>query len=344
MWYDFLVNYGIIPDRFLRYVLRSRLQSYSNMVANLEASKLEEVRGQFVTTCDASAIAIETDLANQQHYEIPTLFYEHILSKKMKYSGSFWNKDDVQINDVDDRTLDTYILRAGLQDGSNILDLGAGWGSLSLKIAEHLPNSQITALTNSSVQADYIEEKAHIFGFKNIHVVKSDVQTFNPSDPFDAAVSIEMFEHLRNPRMLMNEIPNWLTSQGSLFIQVFSHRTYPQFFDNFSSSWMAKHFFGGGMMPYDGFYSDISGDLKLSETWRETGISYHHTLESWLRKLDNNRAEILKEANTNNSIIDPKSFINRYRFFLLFCSELFKFNEGNDWYVMNYLFKKNAGT
>lgn len=310
------------------------------MVSGMENSEINKIRQQFLFECGSSTVAMETESANSQHYELPTMFYENILGRKMKYSGSAWDSNEMDIDDADDQTLNNYMDRAGIDGSSNILELGAGWGSLSLTMAERYPGATITALTNSSIQADYIELKAKLRGLGNINVVKGDVQEYSPHDFFDRVVSIEMFEHMRNPGILMDRVYDWLNPKGKLFIQVFSHKSYPQFFDNFESSWMSRNFFSGGLMPYDGFYNEVSQKLKLEYLWREPGTSYHQTLEAWLCNFDRKRKNILSALENRNVVLNSKHFYNQYRFFLLFCSELFKFNQGNDWYVINYLFAK----
>jgi len=312
------------------------------MVSRIETLDLDKIRERFLSECKSSFIAIDTELANSQHYELPTMFYEKILGKNMKYSGSIWGRKGANLDDADYSTLDIYIERAGIDGGSNVLDLGAGWGSLSLAIADRCPSATVTALTNSVPQADYIELKAKLRGLENVEVVKEDVQKYVPNDSFDRVVSIEMFEHMRNPGFLMDKVFDWLTPQGKLFIQVFSHRCFPQFFDNLESSWMSRNFFSGGLMPYDGFYNDVSEKFKLESSWKESGISYHQTLESWLGNFDSNRQDIFSDLESCKGDVNSKHFFNQYRFFLLFCSELFKFNNGDDWYVINYLFDKSS--
>ena len=342
MWYEIFINKKILPDWVIRKILRAKLQNYANVVSSMSPSELDDKRKEFVEKCLSSDVALHTDVANSQHYELPILFYEYILSKEMKYSGSFWDSEDSEIDEVDTNTLQTYMNRIEIESCNSILDLGAGWGALTLAIAECYPGVSITALTNSSIQANYINMKARHKGFQNVKVVKEDVQKYNPSNLFDRIVSIEMFEHMRNPEIIMKRAFTWLNSEGKLFLQVFSHRTYPQFFDNVESSWMSKNFFTGGLMPYDGFYTDIRHDLVLKRIWRESGISYHHTLEAWLNNLDRNREKILPHLDACRMSISSRVFLQQYRFFLIFCSELFNFNNGNDWYVINYLFDKTG--
>ena len=198
------------------------------------------------------------------------------------------------------------------------------------------------SLAKLGVKTTLISGPSSLKSPENVKVVKEDVQKYNPSNLFDRIVSIEMFEHMRNPEIIMKRAFTWLNSEGKLFLQVFSHRTYPQFFDNVKSSWMSRNFFTGGLMPYDGFYTDIRHDLVLNKIWRESGISYHHTLEAWLNNLDRNREKILPHLDACRMSISSRVFLQQYRFFLIFCSELFNFNNGNDWYVINYLFDKTG--
>ena len=258
----------------------------------------------------------------------------------MKYSGSIWDHDELDLNSADTKSLDLYLKRSGIRNGDSVLELGSGWGSLTLRLASKLKDSLITSITNSNTQYKYINQKITSNGLNNVTVIKADINCFEPNTQFDYVFSIEMLEHIRNTQMLMNRIYDWINPGGHIFIQVFSHSTYPQFFDDTKNSWMAKNFFTGGMMPFDGYFEKICGRFNLKRTWRESGINYHKTLDSWLLSLINNKSEFLANINpmTNNSEISLQ--INKFRFFLLLCSELFKYNQGKEWYFINYLFQK----
>ena len=320
-------------------MVRYRLRNYSQMVAGLSQHQIIHIQKTFREKCSSGPIAKNTNEANQQHYEVPIEFFTHVLSKHMKYSGSIWNQQ-MSLEDSDKTTLDCYIDRARMSDGSKVLELGAGWGSLSLHIAQKYNKTQVTTVTNSHLQKIYISKKIREMNLNNITVVQSDINNYTTDAHFDTIFSIEMFEHLRNPAALFRKTRRWLNPGGKLFIQVFSHSQYPQFFDNPRSSWMSRHFFTGGMMPYVGFYSDICDSLKTDRQWIISGTHYHNTLEAWLHKLDCNSNQLLSSLQEVWPRTPSKIYINRYRMFLLICSEMFRFNQGQDWHTMHYLFQK----
>ena len=220
--------------------------------------------------------------------------------------------------------------------------MGSGWGSLCLYLAKKFPASFITTVTNSNSQKKFIEAKASSMNLNNLNVIKADISEFSTNEKFDRIVSIEMFEHTRNTKLLLQNIEEWLEDDGKLFIQVFSHQKYPQFFDDFSNSWMSKNFFTGGMMPYKKFYGDIQKKLKIVQSWEIEGIYYQKTLDSWLNNLEINKREISKQLSYELKPQNSKILTNRFRMFLLICSELFGFNSGKEWVVMNHLFEKEA--
>jgi len=335
MLIDKIVESGILPDSVLRYVVQQGLNRYQQRITKLTCDEILQVQTSFKQESLSGSIALSVSKANDQHYEIPVVFFEHVLGETMKYSGSYWPTGCHKIDDADNKTLDEYIDKASIENGHRILDLGAGWGSLAIKIANQFKNSEIRALTNSSIQKSFIDKRARGLGLSNITVVKSDINDFETFERFDRITSIEMFEHLRNPEMVISKVDKWLNDKGKLFIQVFSHRYFPQFFDNTQTSWMSRHFFTNGMMPYRNFYQELEIPLQLDETWTIPGIHYHKSLEVWLSNLHKNKKKILSAYN-------DKSHLNRYRLFLIFCSELFRFNEGKEWHVAQHLFSKKA--
>ena len=339
MWYEKLVDRGMVPDWALRKLIRLMLTKYSKKADKLDHSELGNLKRAFRSKCEDSRIALNVVDANLQHYELPTPFWRLILSSSMKYSGSIWTPGNKNLNDSDKQMLELYENRASISGGQSILDLGAGWGSLSLEIAQKYKDSMITSLTNSASQKEYIQQKATKEKMGNLRVVKTDISEYRPEVRFDRIVSIEMFEHIRNPAKLMNRIAEWLNPGGTLFIQVFSHKYLPHHFDDVENSWMAKSFFTGGLMPYDGFYNELCADLDLKNIWTISGLNYHQTLERWLENLDNNRQEITEQLRTTHTQSNAPVDINRYRLFLIICSELFRFNQGRSWHLMQYLFE-----
>ncbi len=342
MWYEFFVDNRIFPERVMRSFIRIALKKYFKKIQSLSESEIKQIQYNFQKTANNSEITIHANLANSQHYELPTSFFEKILSSHMKYSGSEWKNFQSNLETSDSETLDLYSKRAEISNNHSILELGSGWGSLCLYLAKKFPASFITTVTNSNSQKKFIEAKASSMNLNNLNVIKADISEFSTNEKFDRIVSIEMFEHTRNTKLLLQNIEQWLEDDGKLFIQVFSHQKYPQFFDDFSNSWMSKNFFTGGMMPYKNFYGDIQKKLKIVQSWEIEGIYYQKTLDSWLNNLEINKREISKQLSYELKPQNSKILTNRFRMFLLICSELFGFNSGKEWVVMNHLFEKEA--
>jgi len=342
MWYEIFVDNRIFPERVMRSFIRIALKKYFKKIQSLSESEIKQIQYNFQKTANNSEITIHANLANSQHYELPTSFFEKILSSHMKYSGSEWKNFQSNLETSDSETLDLYSKRAEISNNHSILELGSGWGSLCLYLAKKFPASFITTVTNSNSQKKFIEAKASSMNLNNLNVIKADISEFSTNEKFDRIVSIEMFEHTRNTKLLLQNIEQWLEDDGKLFIQVFSHQKYPQFFDDFSNSWMSKNFFTGGMMPYKNFYGDIQKKLKIVQSWEIEGIYYQKTLDSWLNNLEINKREISKQLSYELKPQNSKILTNRFRMFLLICSELFGFNSGKEWVVMNHLFEKEA--
>ncbi|MAO75635.1 MAG: SAM-dependent methyltransferase [Chloroflexi bacterium] len=342
MWYEIFVDNRIFPERVMRSFIRIALKKYFKKIQSLSESEIKQIQYNFQKTANNSEITIHANLANSQHYELPTSFFEKILSSHMKYSGSEWKNFQSNLETSDSETLDLYSKRAEISNNHSILELGSGWGSLCLYLAKKFPASFITTVTNSNSQKKFIEAKASSMNLNNLNVIKADISEFSTNEKFDRIVSIEMFEHTRNTKLLLQNIEEWLEDDGKLFIQVFSHQKYPQFFDDFSNSWMSKNFFTGGMMPYKNFYGDIQKKLKIVQSWEIEGIYYQKTLDSWLNNLEINKREISKQLSYELKPQNSKILTNRFRMFLLICSELFGFNSGKEWVVMNHLFEKEA--
>lgn len=340
MWYESIIDSGLVPERVLRLFVRLGLKKYETRISELTNEELCEVRKSFALTSSNSKIAINTEEANLQHYEMSSSAYEYFLGPSMKYSGSEWSSDSHDLKEADFQTLRTYINKCRISDGDSVLELGCGWGSLSLEIASLYKKTFVTAVTNSTTQKQYIEQKASQQNLYNLEVVKCDINQYVPTRKYDRIISIEMFEHIRNPKTLMSRIDGWLNSRGTLFIQVFSHKVYPQYFDNQKTSWMSKNFFTGGMMPYDGFYRKLNSNLENVEVWKLSGQNYHRSLESWLSNFKLNKKIILRDMDENGYGKERAKHFNRYKLFLIFCSELFNYKDGGEWYIIHYLFKK----
>ena len=342
MWYEAIIDRGLVPESVLRLFVRLGLKKYESRVLELSEDELCQVRESFKLSSSNSEIAINTEEANGQHYEMSSSVYEYFLGPSMKYSGSEWPSDSYDLTKADLQTIRDYINKCRISDGDSVLELGCGWGSLSLEIANLYKKTFVTAVTNSTTQKRYIEQKASQQNIYNLEVVKCDINQYVPTRKYDRIISIEMFEHIRNPKALMSRIDTWLNSRGNLFIQVFSHKVYPQYFDDRKTSWMSKYFFTGGMMPYDGFYKTLNSNLENVEIWKLSGQNYHRSLESWLSNFKLNKKVILRDMDENGHGEKGVKHFNRYKLFLIFCSELFDYNYGSDWYILHYLFIKRT--
>ena len=318
-----IVDSGLVPEPLLRASIRA-----------LCALRLREQRDsdpqRLIDELRASEVAIETAAANAQHYEVPAAFYQLVLGPHLKYSGCFWPPGTRTLGEAEAAMLELTAKRAQLADGQDILDLGCGWGSLSLWAAARYPASRITAVSNSQSQHAFIEARAAERGLQNLRVLTSDVRVLDlGADSFDRIVSIEMFEHMRNYQLLLRRIAGWLRPGGSLFIHVFAHarHAYP-FDDNGGSDWMAREFFTGGLMPSVELFKSFQDDLTIAEQWIVSGVHYAHTAEAWYANLVTHRSEVER-------ILGKKQF-NRWRVFFLACAELFGYADGREWLVAHY--------
>jgi cyclopropane-fatty-acyl-phospholipid synthase len=290
---------------------------------------------------DNSPLAVLTEKANEQHYEVPAPFYQKVLGKNLKYSSCYFEDLVSDLTTAENRALDLTCNHADLQDGQRILELGCGWGSLSLWMAKHFPKSKITSVSNSNSQREHIMGQAKERKLSNLEVITADVNTFEPTDSFDRVVSVEMFEHVRNHRGLFQRIHSWLKPKGKLFTHVFCHRStsYP-FEVEEEDDWMSKHFFSGGTMPADELFLRISGRLELESRWRWSGIHYAKTSECWLNNLDRHKTEVLKMFEADMNKAESRRTFHRWRIFFLACAETFVFDNGQEWWVSHYLFHK----
>ncbi|MBL7685808.1 MAG: class I SAM-dependent methyltransferase [Deltaproteobacteria bacterium] len=337
---DQLLEKNLIPDFLIRIGIRSRIRQRLNEENHGSLEKNHQHEMNLIKSFKQSPIAVETKAANIQHYEVPTEFYKLCLGKHLKYSCAYWNDQTRSLDEAEALMLALSCKRAQIENGNNILELGCGWGSLSLWMAEHYPNSHITAVSNSKTQKDYIDAEADRRGLKNLKVITADMNHFSSQDLFDRIISIEMFEHMRNHEKLMEKIASWLKSEGTLFIHIFTHRLHTYLFeDRTDNDWMARHFFTGGMMPSHQLLHHYQKHLFLEEEWLLSGSHYNKTAEAWLQKMDLNSEKInLLFQKTYGS--DVKKWKSHWRIFFMACAELWGFRGGEEWSVSHYLFRK----
>lgn len=331
---------GKLPDSVvragMRRLLRSRLQQISSDSLEARAKKLSD----FIAQLSSGPVAHVPEKANEQHYEVPADFFVASLGKHLKYSCCYWDDKTSTLDQAEANSLRRTCETAQLQDGQSILELGCGWGSLTLWMAEHFPNSSIQAVSNSASQKAHIEQQAKLRGLENVVVHTCDINDFQPEGTFDRVVSVEMFEHVRNHCELMKRISNWLNTDGKLFVHIFCHdrETYP-FEDEGASSWMARNFFSGGIMPGRDLLLRYQQHLSLEQQIVWDGTHYEKTSNAWLETMDR-QAPAVEACFSKAYGDDWQIWRQRWRMFYMACAELFGYNGGQEWYVSHYLFNR----
>lgn len=335
-----LVEKGLVPDAVTRAGIRrlcaGRLRRERRGGPAERALALQDL----VDELSGGPIAPVPEKANEQHYEMPADFMALALGARMKYSCALYPRGDENLDEAEEAMLRLTCDRASLQDGQDVLELGCGWGSLTLWMAERFPNSRITAVSNSAPQRLHIQARAASLGLRNVEVLTRDMNDFDPRASYDRVVSVEMFEHMRNYPALMDRIASWLRPGGRLFVHIFCHRevAYP-FVDEGADDWMARHFFTGGIMPSESLLLRFQDRLALERLWAVDGRHYEKTANHWLANLDRRRDEaldVLRRAGRG----DAELLLNRWRIFYMACAELFGYAGGDEWRVAHYRFRR----
>lgn len=336
-----LAEKGFLPDTLLRKGIRKLCESRLKDIQSDDCEIAQSEQIQFLSQMQTSDIAPLPEKANAQHYEIPAEFYQYCLGRHRKYSSCYWQADTKTLDEAESLALEQTCAHALIQDGQEILELGCGWGSLTLWMASHYPNAKITGISNSSSQREYILQQANLLGLKNLSIVTADMNVFDTEQTFDRIVSVEMFEHMRNYQALYAKVARWLKTDGLFFKHIFVHSLTPYTFDVKSDDdWMSQYFFSGGMMPSDDLPLYFQDHLKIINKWRWSGCHYEKTANAWLENMDKNHAELTPVLQSIYGKANAEIWRQRWRLFFMACAELFGYNHGQTWWVSHYLFEK----
>lgn len=347
--YD-LMETGWIPDWLIRLGIRRMLAQKIAEQARLSLEGQQASLMQFIHELKQSPIAIETDLANEQHYEVPSNFFQLVLGPRRKYSCAYWNdphhdnRPVTTLQDAEEVMLRLTCERADIQDGQHILDLGCGWGSMSLWLAEKYPNAQITGLSNSRTQKAFIDAQAQQAGFKNLQIMTANIakfEAFPDARTFDRIVSIEMFEHMKNYQRLLANISGWMRPDARLFVHIFTHKTFAYHYeDKDGTDWLTRHFFTGGTMPSDDLLLYFQDDLRIEDHWQVSGSHYEKTANAWVQLMEANRKKILPILAETYGANQTKKWWMYWKVFFMACAELWGYQDGQQWLVSHYRFRK----
>lgn len=336
---DRALEKNLLPDRLIRLGIR-RLLARRLRAEDKGSPEANQTHQQaLLARLSEGPIAVLPEAANEQHYEVPTAFYKKVLGRHLKYSSGLWSPHTAELDQAEEDMLALTCRRAQLEDGQDILELGCGWGSLTLYMAEQFPTARITAVSNSKTQRSHIEAEAAQRGLTGIRVITCDINDLDLADQrFDRVVSVEMFEHVRNHRLLFQRIAEWLRPGGLLFVHIFVHRAFAYLFEDESGDdWMARYFFSGGMMPSDHWLWYVSTPLQIQEHWRVNGYHYGRTAEAWLTNMDRHKDELMRLFRQTYGGQATKWWVY-WRVFFMACAELWGFRKGSEWYVSHYRF------
>jgi cyclopropane-fatty-acyl-phospholipid synthase len=338
-----LLDRGLLPDWLIRLGIRRLLKRRLREEARRSGAAPQESLDAYVRHLAAQPIAVRTEAANAQHYEVPAAFFTHVLGRRMKYSCALWEPGTTSLDDAEEAMLALTVQRAGLRDGMDILELGCGWGSLTLYMAEHFPGARIQAVSNSHGQRRFIERVCAARGFRNVEIITRDMNDFETTRRFDRVVSVEMLEHMQNYEALFRRIRSWLRPDGRFFSHIFVHKTYAYPFETEGdANWLGRHFFTGGQMPSADLLGRFDADLVQTETWDVNGTHYAKTARAWLENLDQTRSALPSLLDGADAPASADVQIERWRVFFMACEELWNYRGGREWYVQHALFRPRA--
>lgn len=333
-----LAERGMLPDSLIRKGIRKLCEKRIEQCVPQGEDAQRRARARFADQMRDGPVAPVPEAANEQHYEVPELFFGYTLGYRRKYSGCFWPDGCASLDEAEDASLSATCERAQLEDGISILELGCGWGSLTLWMGEQYPNARITAVSNSSSQRAYINKQAEQRGLGNIKVITCDMNDFQTDQRFDRIVSVEMFEHMRNYEVLLARVASWLKPEGKLFIHIFAHRSAAYAFETEGAgNWMGRYFFTGGIMPAQQLMYEFDTNMCVQHEWVWDGTHYQNTSEAWLENLDRNKERVIALFSKSMAKGEAKKMYHRWRIFFLACAETFGYQNGQQWVVAHYL-------
>jgi cyclopropane-fatty-acyl-phospholipid synthase len=328
-----LAERRLVPDFLVRAGMRRVIASRLRAPEARDPERAGEAVRRFVAAMRSAPIAVATETANQQHYELPAEFFATVLGPLLKYSACWWPEGVSDLAAAEQAMLDLSCRRARIEDGMDVLDLGCGWGSMSVWIARNYPSCRVLAVSNSAVQRRYLLDRCAAEGLDRVKVLTEDMNSFATDRCFDRVVSVEMFEHMRNWGSLFERIAGWLRPDGRFFQHVFCHRLLAYAYaDDGPADWMARHFFTGGIMPSADLPHLWDEHLEVESQWKVDGTHYTRTLEAWLDRMDAARDALLTIFGSTYGV-EAERWFARWRMFFMACSELFGYRGGSEWWV-----------
>lgn len=344
MFTDKLLEQDKLPDSLIRIGIRRLLRRRLKDEKLLNTELQQEHLMNLIADLKGSPIAVNTPDANTQHYEVPTKFYQYCLGKHLKYSCGYWKEGVTELDTSEADMLELTCNRAELKNGQDVLELGCGWGSLSLYMSAKYPESNFTVVSNSRTQKIYIDEQAKQRNIPNLAVITADMNNFSIDKTFDRVVSVEMFEHMRNYELLMKKVASLLKPAGKLFVHIFTHKNLAYKFEvKDESDWMSKYFFTGGIMPSDDLLLYFNKDMSIENHRHVSGLHYAKTSEAWLVNMDKHKKEIMPIFENTYGKANAVKWWVYWRLFYMACAELWKYKNGEEWIVSHYLFNKKQG-
>lgn len=340
-WIYSLLETGIVPEGLIRWGIRQMLARKIKEHTAPSLTVQQERLMQFIADLKKAPIAIETDAANEQHYEVPSSFYTYVLGKHRKYSSGLWGPGVRTLDEAEAAMLALTCERAQLEDGQHILELGCGWGSLSLWMATHYPHAKITALSNSKTQKAFIDAEIARLNLTNLTVVTANIVHYETDLRYDRVVSVEMFEHMKNYDILLQKVSTWMNPGAKLFVHIFTHKTFAYHYDaSDPSDWLTRYFFTGGTMPSDDLLLYFQQDLAIEDHWVVSGTHYEKTANAWLTNMKQNKKAINPILADTYGPQQVKRWWVYWRVFFLACAELWGYRQGQEWQVSHYRFTK----